>query len=87
MSSERTGSGSTPLLDADGREQMKRWLENWQRVGPLLEAERWARLAAMSLDEAQRASRRVLQLWRPDWHGDDGEALLLLHRAFARARR
>ncbi len=75
-----------PILDAEGRAQMKRWLDTWKRVGPILEQERWARLAAMTDEEAQRASRRVLDLWQADWHGDDGEELLLHQRVFARAR-
>lgn len=76
-----------PLLDAEGRAQAKRWLDNWKRVGPILEQERWARLAAMTEAEAQRASQLVLELWQPDWHGDDGEEILLHQRVFARARR
>ena len=76
-----------PLLDAEGRAQAKRWLENWKTLGPILEAERWARLAAMTDEQAQLASRRVLELWQPDWHGDDGEEILLHQRVFARARR
>ncbi len=76
-----------PALDAEGRAQMKRWLENWRVVGPILEKERWDRVEAMTDQEAQRASQRVLELWRPGWHGDDGEELLLHQRVFARARR
>ena len=53
-------------------------------VGPILEAERCARLAGMTDEEAQRASRRVLELWQPDWHGDDGAELLGHQRVFAR---
>jgi hypothetical protein len=75
-----------PELAADARAQTRRWLENWERVGPMLEAERWARVAALTDEEAQEASRRVLELWQPDWHGDDGEGLLLHQRVFARAR-
>ena len=75
-----------PRLDAEGRAQAKRWLDNWKVVGPILEAERWARLAAMTDAEAQQASWRVLELWQPDWHGDAGEELLLHQRVFARAR-
>jgi hypothetical protein len=74
-------------LDAESRAQMKQWLDNWKVVGPILEAERWARLAAMTDEEAQRASLLVLELWQPDWHGDDGEELLLHQRVFARGRR
>jgi len=89
MASNPTGSPPTtpPMLDAEGRAQAKRWLENWKHVGRILEAERRARLAAMTDQEAQRASQRVLDLWQPDWHGDDGEELLLHQRVFARARR
>lgn len=72
-------------LDATARSH-RQWLDNWKRVGPLLDAERWARLAAMTEEEGQRASRLVLELWQPDWHGDDGEELLLHQRVFARSR-
>ena len=81
-----TSSPVTFPLDAESRAQMKQWLENWKRVGPILEAERWARLAAMTDEEAQRESFLLLELWQPDWHGDDGEELLLHQRVFARAR-
>jgi hypothetical protein len=74
-------------LDAESRAQMKQWLDKWKVVGPILEAERWVRLAAMTDEEAQRASLLVLELWQPDWHGDDGEELLLHQRVFARGRR
>ena len=66
---------------------MKRWLDNWKRVGPILEEERWARLAAMTDEEAQRVTRQLLALWKPDWKGDEGEELLLHQRVFARARK
>ncbi|MPZ18519.1 MAG: hypothetical protein GEV06_11480 [Luteitalea sp.] len=65
---------------------MKRWLDNWKRVGPILEAERWEHLATMTDEEAQRVSGYVLDLWRPDWEGDQGEELLLHQRVFTRAR-
>lgn len=72
---------------ADTRALNKRWLDNWRRVGPILEAERWERLAAMTEEEAQRVTQDVLDLWQPDWVGDAGEELLLHQRVFARARR
>ncbi len=75
-----------PGPDADTRAQHKQWLENWRRVGPILEAERWERLRTMTDEEAQRATQWVLELWQPDWVGDDGEELLLHQRVFARAR-
>ena len=75
------------VLDEGDRARMKQWLDNWARVGPLLEQERWERLRMMNEEEAQRATRRVLELWQPDWQGDNGEGLLLHQRVFARARR
>lgn len=77
---------SLPTND-DTRAAMKRWVENWKRVGPILEAERWDRLRTMSEADAQRASQLVLELWQPGWRGDDGEELVLHQRVFARARR
>ena len=69
------------------KDEMKEWLRNWERVGPLLEQERWERLVNMTPEEAQRAIAYVLDLWRPGLRGDDGEGLLLCQRVFARARR
>ena len=87
MAAKPTSPRTTrPLLDAEGRAQAKRWLENWKVVGPILEKERWDRVKAMTDEEAQRASWLVLELWQPDWHGDDGEELLLHQRVFVRAR-
>ena len=87
MSGNPTRPSDKLPLDANGRAQMKQWLENWQRVGPILEAERWARLAAMTDEEAGRSLLLVLDLWQPDWPTDDGEELLLHQRVFARAPR
>lgn len=65
---------------------MRQWLDNWARVGPLLERERWDRLATMTEEEARRATEHALDLWQPGWSTDDGEGLLLQQRVFARAR-
>ena len=81
-----SSDGPAPL-DVDTRAATKRWLDTWKRVGPILEAERWERLRTMTEADAQRASQLVLELWQPDWHGDDGEELVLHQRVFARARR
>jgi hypothetical protein len=70
--------------DSDARAQNKRWLDNWRRVGPILEAERWERLRSMTDEEAQTAKRQLLELWQPDRPTDDGEELLLHQRVFAR---
>lgn len=80
-------SNSSLHLDAATRARLKQWLANWNRVGPMLDDERWARLRSMTDQEAQEATRRVLELWQPDWHGDDGEELLLHQHVFMRARR
>jgi hypothetical protein len=77
--------GSHRVLDDDERQQMRRWLENWAAISPILERERWERLCTMSDAEALEATRRVLELWQPNWPTDDGEGLLLHQRVFARA--
>ena len=76
-----------PRLDAEGRAQAKRWLDNWKRVGPLLEQERWQRVRALTDADAARDALRLFDLWQPDWPTDEGAALLLHQRVFARARR
>lgn len=68
------------------RNQMRQWLDNWARTGPLLERMRWERLRGMSDEEARRDARLVWDLWQPDWPADNGEGLLLHQRVFARAR-
>ena len=78
---------SDPLpLDGEGRAQMKRWLNTWAWVGPILDRERWARVRALTAEECQISTRRVWELWQPDWPTDEGEGLLLQQRVFARAR-
>lgn len=52
-------------LDEREREQMRRWLENWTRVGPILERERWDPLRTMTDEQAREAARRVLEIWQP----------------------
>ena len=76
-----------PLLDAEGRAQAKRWLENWKVVGPILEKERWDRIGAMTDEDAARDAIHLFDLWQPDWPTDDGEELLLHQRVFTRAQR
>lgn len=73
--------------DPEVRAQHKRWLANWRRVGPILEAERWERLAAMSERTRARMTLDLLGLWQRRVPGDNGEALLRIQRAFAKWRR
>lgn len=68
---------------AEARAEMRQWVERWKVVGPILDAERWARLQASSDDELKRQSLDLLSLWRPEVAGDDGEAILLQQRTFA----
>ena len=72
---------------AVSRAQHKQWLDTWKRVGPILEEERWARVAALSDEDAAREALWLFELWQPDWPTDQGEGLLLQQRVFARARR
>ena len=65
---------------------MRQWVDRWKRVGPLLEAERWARLHATSEDDLRRQSLDLLALWQPGVAGDDGEAIVLQQRTFALLR-
>lgn len=74
-------------LTDETREQMRQWLDNWSRVGPVLEQMRWDRLRAMTDAEARREARLVWDMWQSDWPTDDGEGLLLAQRVFARGRR
>ncbi|HEY3885305.1 MAG TPA: hypothetical protein VGL62_08870 [Vicinamibacterales bacterium] len=76
-----------PSLNPETRDQMKRWLDTWAWVGPLLEKERWDRILAMTDEEANRSVARLLELWQRDWPTDEGQELLLHQRVFARGRR
>ena len=78
---------TTTALDADARAGNKRWLDNWQRVGPILERERWDRVLALTDADAARDAIRLFDLWQPDWPTDEGEDLLLHQRVFDKARR
>ena len=40
----------------------------------------------MTDEDAQCVTRQLLELWQPDWKGDEGEELLLHQRVFNRAR-
>lgn len=79
---------SKPLrLNEEEREQMRQWLANWRRVGPILEAERRARIAALTDDEAWNESQDLLQAWQSEMTGDGAEGLLLQQNVFTQCRR
>jgi hypothetical protein len=71
-------------LTPDEREQMKQWLDNWSRVGPILEAERCARVQALTDDEAWQEAQGLLAAWNAGTPGDAGEGLLLHQDVFAK---
>lgn len=68
------------------RDRTREWLARWQRVGPMLDDERWERLAQASDAELAARALDLLALWRPEVPGDDGEALAVVQRAFRRLR-
>ena len=76
-----------PVLDAAGRALAKRWLENWKRVDPILEQERWDRVKALTDEAAWREAYGLLQWWDPEWQGDGGDGLLLQQDVFTRRPR
>ncbi len=88
MSNPSTPSADSPLrqIPADERARMKQWLDNWKRLGPILEQERWDRVKALTDADAARDASRLFDLWQPDWPTDEGQGLLLHQQVFARAR-
>ena len=56
-------------VDAKARAQMKQWLDNWQRVGPILEAERLDQLRRLDDEESARIARDLV--WPMGTLGDD----------------
>lgn len=74
------------LADPARKAEMRQWVERWKVVGPILDAERWARLQASSDEELRRQSDELLSLWQPGVPGDDGEGIVLQQRVFARLR-
>lgn len=77
----------TDLSRNDVRAGLKQWLDSWKVTGPLLEQERAERLARMTPEELQEATRNLLDLWRPEWATDLGEGLLLHQHVFGLARK
>ena len=80
---DRVSSRMPEPAGADRRAATRQWLSNWNRVGPLLDAERWRRLAFMSARRRADLTLDLLSFRRPDLPGDDGEALVRAQHAFA----
>ena len=86
MSDSGAPRPSSSGLTEEAKAEMRQWVDRWKVVGPLLDAERWARLRATSDDDLRRQSLDLLALWQPGVAGDDGEAIVLQQRAFALLR-
>lgn len=71
---------------AEAKAEMRQWLDRWKVVGPILDAERWARLLGSSDTELRKQSWELLSLWHPGVSGDDGEAIVSQQRTFALLR-
>lgn len=84
--SSHDGGIASAAKGAEPKAEMRQWVDRWKVVGPLLEAERWARLLASSDDELRRQSDDLLNLWQPGVPGDDGEGIVLQQQVFARLR-
>ncbi len=67
------------VLTEQERELTRQWLENWRIAGPMLEAERTARLATLTPHEAALASLDLWRFARPGG-GDDAEGLRVLKK-------
>ena len=77
-------SSDPPPPDADVRAQMRRWLDNWKRMGPGLEAERITRLQQLDDVESARIAREIVwPMGTLGDHrgGDDGAGILPLMEA------
>ncbi len=85
--SETTRDSTLRVLNEDQRTEMRRWLTNWDRVGPILERERRTRVALLTDDQAWDESQELLQAWQPEMVGDCGEGIRLQQDLFARCRK
>ena len=73
-----------PVIDPVTRAQLGQWLATWQRMGPILEAERTAELQALTEVEAARiAVELVWPMGTLGDHrgGDDAEGLVAIKDA------
>ena len=71
-------------FDAEARAKTTEWLDNWARIGPLLEARRVAELR--QLTDAESAWIAVELLWPMvlPGPGDDGTGLRAMHDVLRR---
>jgi hypothetical protein len=58
-----------PQMSDRHRDPHQQWLYTWQRVGPVLEQQRWDRLALASDDELRLQTLGLHDLWQPELPG------------------
>jgi hypothetical protein len=68
--SSLTSGGQRLPLDAEGRAQMKRWLDQWKRSGTVLDAQRLEELRGLDDIEAARIACDIV--WPMGTLGDPG---------------
>lgn len=73
-----------PPYDAQARAETAQWLQNWERVGPLLEAQRVAELRQLTSADAARIAVELVWPMVPPGRGDDGAGLAPMHDALRR---
>lgn len=74
-------------LDGQGRAETKQWLENWKRVGPLLEAIRVEELRKLTDEESARIARDLLWPMLMPGGSDDAEGIEPMKDALQRLAR
>ena len=73
-----------PSLGAREKAEMREFVERWKIAGALMDADRWERLLRATDLELNARAWDVLGLWQAGLPGDDGEAIRLQQRVFAR---
>lgn len=68
----------------EAKVEARRWVDRWKVVGPILEAERWARLQTATDAELKQQAWDLLSLWQPGVASDDGEGIRLQQLVFVR---
>jgi len=69
------------------REQMKAWVENWKRVGPILEEFRRQELRELTWERGRMAADSLLQLSAQFARTRDASGMVEMQRIFQKARR
>ena len=74
----------TRSFGAREKAEMREFVERWKRAGALLDADRWQRLRRATDAELNRKAWDVLGLWQVGLAADDGDAIRIQQRVFAR---